>query len=197
SDALSGPANVLSDMSEGRLPRVNAISRKAEQSQGASKQEVGQQLVGNPSYGNWRTHSSGRSFWEWYGMYSMFSNFYPSRYNYYDRWSSRRGYSYYNDVGRSSFTSPKQYQSQAVTDKKAKFRARKTGGSYNSPYSKQRSGATGLSKTSRSLNTKSYASRYSGLSNYKSSSYSKSQSSVGGSSRSSYSQRSRGLSLGK
>jgi len=103
SDALSDPANVLSDMSEGRLPRVNAISRKAEQSQGASKQEVGQQLVGNPSYGNWRTHSSGRSFWEWYGMYSMFSNFYPSRYNYYDRWSSRRGYSYYNDVEQRRF----------------------------------------------------------------------------------------------
>ncbi len=206
SDALSDPVNVLADMSDGQLPRVNAVSKSAEQAQGIDSRQVGQQLVGNPSYGSWRSNSSGRSFWEWYGMYSMFSNFMPSRRYHYDSWSSRRGYSYYNDVGRSSFTSPRQNKSQVAVDKKAKFQARKSGRSYTSPYSKQRSGASGLSKGSRSLNTKSYASRYSGsknsnLSNYSkksnSSSTSGNRSSYGSSSRSSYSQRSRGLSLGK
>jgi len=204
SDALSDPVNVLADMSGGQLPRVNAVSMSAEQAQGVDGSNVGQQLVGNPSYGNWRSDSSGRSFWEWYGMYAMFSNFMPSRRYHYDSWSSRRGYSYYNDVGRSSFTSPKQNKSQVATDRKAKFQARRAGRTYTNPYSKQRSGATGLSKNSRSLNTKNYASRYSGLS--KQSSYSKksntssfgsSKNSYGSSSRSSYSQRSRGLSLGK
>lgn len=202
SDALSDPVNVLADMSSGQLPRVNAISKAAEASLGVDGEAIGQQLVGNPSYGSWRSDSNGRSFWEWYGMYAMFSNFLPSRRYHYDSWSSGRGYSYYNDVGRSSFTSPKQQKSQIEVDKRAKFQARRNGRPYTSPYSKKRSGATGLSKYSRSLNTKSYASRYSGLnsksSNYgSSSSYSNKQSSYGSSSRSSYSQRSRGLSLGK
>ena len=140
-------------------------------------------------------------------MYALFSNFMPSRRYHYDSWSSRRGYSYYNDVGRSSFTSPRQNKSQVAADRNAKFQARRSGRPYTSPYSKQRSGASGLSKYSRSLNTKSYASRYSGLSNSKKqSSYSKksntssfgaNRNSYGSSSRSSYSQRSRGLSLGK
>ena len=206
SDALSDPVNVLADMSGGQLPRVNAVSKSAEQAQGVDGSQVGQQLVGNPSYGSWRSDSSGRSFWEWYGMYSLFSNFMPSRRYHYDSWSSRRGYSYYNDVGRSSFTSPQQNKLQVAADKNAKFQARRSGRPYTSPYSKQRSGASGLSKYSRSLNTKSYASRYSGLSNSKLSSYSKksntssfggNRNSYGSSSRSSYSQRSRGLSLGK
>ena len=205
SDALSDPVNVLADMSGGQLPRVNAVSMSAETAQGVDGSQVGKQLVGNPSYGSWRSDSSGRSFWEWYGMYSLFSNFMPSRRYHYDSWSSRRGYSYYNDVGRSSFTSPRQNKLQVAADKNAKFQARRSGRPYTSPYSKQRSGASGLSKYSRSLNTKSYASRYSGLSSSKSS-YSKksttssfggNRSSYGSSSRSSYSQRSRGLSLGK
>ncbi len=206
SDALSDPVNVLADMSGGQLPRVNAVSMSAEQAQGVDGSQVGKQLVGNPSYGSWRSDSSGRSFWEWYGMYALFSNFMPSRRYHYDSWSSRRGYSYYNDVGRSSFTSPQQNKSQVAADKNAKFQARRSGRPYTSPYSKQRSGASGLSKYSRSLNTTSYASRYSGLSNSKQSSYSKksntssfggNKNSYGSSSRSSYSQRSRGLSLGK
>lgn len=33
----------------------------------------GYQYVGNPQYGNWRTNSSGGSFWEFYGKYMMIS----------------------------------------------------------------------------------------------------------------------------
>ncbi len=31
-------------------------------------------LVGNPSYRHWQQDNGGRSFWAWYGMYSMFNN---------------------------------------------------------------------------------------------------------------------------
>ncbi|MFP3458652.1 hypothetical protein R0J89_20595, partial [Psychrobacter sp. SIMBA_152] len=47
SDALTDPINMLADMSNGSLARVGAISQKAE------GQGVGNQMVGNPNYGNW------------------------------------------------------------------------------------------------------------------------------------------------
>ena len=56
---------MLADMSNGSLARVGAISQKAE------GEGVGNQMVGNPNYGNWQTNSSGISFWQWYGMYRI------------------------------------------------------------------------------------------------------------------------------
>ena len=56
SDALSDPLNVLADMSDGTLPRVNAMSKA--QSMAANKAQdfgTGEQLIGNPSYGSWTT----------------------------------------------------------------------------------------------------------------------------------------------
>ena len=63
SDALSDPLNVLADMSDGTLPRVNAMSKA--QSLAANKAQdfgTGEQLIGNPAYGNWTTGSNGMSF---------------------------------------------------------------------------------------------------------------------------------------
>ena len=73
-DALSDVVNVLADMSNGALARVNALSQQ--QSQQANSSEdfgVGSQLVGNPNYGTWN-NNNGMSFWEWYGMYALISN---------------------------------------------------------------------------------------------------------------------------
>lgn len=149
-DMLSDPVNVVADMSGGSLSRVNAISREAAtMANGADDFGAGSQLVGNPGYGSWQTNSSGTSFWAWYGMYSMFSNIFQ-RPIYYDNWSNRRGYSYYNDVGRYRYTSPKQARAQNQTFETTKKRFESQGKKFDSPYAKPRTGATSLSRQSSS-----------------------------------------------
>lgn len=149
-DMLSDPVNVIADMSEGKLARVNAISREAAAlANNAEDFGPGSQLVGNPAYGSWQTDSSGMSFWAWYGMYSMFSNIFQ-RPIYYDRWSGNRGYSYYNDVGRYRYTSPKQAQAQEKTFEQTKKRFDSQGKRFDSPYAKSRTGSTALSRESTS-----------------------------------------------
>jgi len=150
-DALSDVVNVLADMSKGELARVNSMSQ--EQSQQANKSNdfgAGSQLVGNPSYGNWTSNSSGMSFWEWYGMYALFSNI-TSPISY-DRWGRHRGYSYYNDYGRYRYSSPKQRKKQSDvwnrTNKKFS-----TGQRYSSPYSTSRVGSSRLSRQSSQAKT--------------------------------------------
>ncbi len=194
-DLLSDPVNVIADMSNGALARVNSISREAETLANASEDSgPGSQLVGNPAYGHWQS-SGGTSFWAWYGMYSMFSNIMHGPV-YYDRWSSRRGYSYYNDVGRYRYTSPKQAKAQRQTYERTKKQFSSQGKRFNSPYAKSRTGSTALSSASRSApktttgfssNRTSSASKSKFRSNYsKSSSF-----------RNSSSRTSRGTSRGK
>ncbi|MGL4447835.1 MAG: hypothetical protein ACRCZA_16360 [Shewanella sp.] len=150
-DMLSDPLNVVADMSEGKLARVNAISREAAAlANNAEDFGPGSQLVGNPAYGNWQTDSSGTSFWAWYGMYAMFSNI-VNRPISYDRWSGKRGYSYYNDVGRYRYTSPKQADAQTKTFEQTKKRFESQGKRFDSPYAKARSGASALSRESAAL----------------------------------------------
>ncbi|QYJ79527.1 hypothetical protein [Shewanella acanthi] len=149
-DMLSDPVNVVADMSEGKLARVNSISREAAAlANNADDFGPGSQLVGNPAYGSWQTGSNGMSFWAWYGMYSMFSNIFQ-RPIYYDNWSGRRGYSYYNDVGRYRYTSPKEAQAQTKTYEQTKKRFDSQGKRFDSPYAKSRTGATSLSRESNS-----------------------------------------------
>jgi len=150
-DALSDVVNVLADMSKGELARVNSMSQT--QSQQANKSSdfgAGSQLVGNPSYGNWSSNSNGMSFWQWYGMYSLFSNI-ASPISY-DRWGRHRGYSYYNDYGRYRYSSPKQRKKQSDvwnrTNKKFS-----TGQRYSSPYSTSRVGSSRLSRQSSQAKT--------------------------------------------
>ena len=150
-DMLSDPVNVVADMSDGALARVNSISREAAVlANGAEDFGAGSQLVGNPAYGNWQTGSNGMSFWAWYGMYAMFSNFTRGPIGS-DRWSSRRNYSYYNDVGRYRYTSPKQASSQNQTYQRTKKQFNSQGKKFDSPYAKSRSGSTSLSRQSSSV----------------------------------------------
>ncbi|MCZ6804685.1 MAG: hypothetical protein O7D86_12335 [Proteobacteria bacterium] len=139
---LTDPINVIADMSDGKLARVEAMSKEASiQASGASDTGAGSQLIGNPSYGRWSTGSGGTSFWAWYGMYSMFGHLY-SRPIYYSSWGSGRHYSYYNDYGRSHYTSPSQFKSQTKVENTAKSKFKKSGKSFTSPYAKTRTGAS-------------------------------------------------------
>jgi hypothetical protein len=189
-DMLSDPVNVVADLSQGKLARVNSISREAAAlANGSEDFGPGSQLVGNPSYGSWQSNSSGTSFWAWYGMYAMFSNVFqrPIRY---DNWSSRRGYSYYNDVGRYRYTSPQQATSQAKTYEQTKKSFASQGKKFDSPYAKPRTGSTSLSRQSTSAPKASSTTRT--ASNKFRSNYSKTSSFRNSSSRTT-----RGISRGK
>ncbi|KFZ39077.1 hypothetical protein HR45_01380 [Shewanella mangrovi] len=149
-DMLSDPLNVVADMSNGKLARVNAISQEASKLANDSESYgAGSQLVGNPAYGQWRTDSSGTSFWAWYGMYSMFNNLF-NRPIYYDNWSRHRDYSYYNDVGRYRYSSPDQRKAQDSVYQRTKKRFDSQGKRFDSPYAKSRTGSSALSRQSSS-----------------------------------------------
>ncbi|WP_094751804.1 hypothetical protein [Psychromonas sp. CD1] len=185
-DALSDPVNVIADMSEGTLARVNAVSQSLSlQANQAEDNGAGSQLVGNPGYGQWQTNSSGMSFWQWYGMYAMFSALAPNPIRY-DRWSSRRDYSYYNDVGRNRYTSPNNVKKQDNLAKKTQKQFSGQG-RFKSPYAKSRMGASSMSSSSQTAQrTRSFSGK---------SSYSKAKASS--SFRNSLSTTSRGIRRGK
>lgn len=188
-DALSDPINVIADMSDGKLARVNAISQaQSLLANGAEDNGAGSQLIGNPGYGQWQTNSSGMSFWHWYGMYSMFSAITnPVRY---DRWSSNRDYSYYNDVGRNRYTSPQQTKAQndLATKTKKQFG---NNSAFKSPYAKSKTGASAMSASS---NKAQKSTAFAGRSSY---SKSKAASKAASSFRNSKTTSSRGTSRGK
>ncbi len=158
-DALSDPVNVLADMSDGKLARVNAVSKAASmQANGAQDFGDGSQLVGNPNYGQWKQDSNGMSFWEWYGMYALFSNL--TRPVMYDSWSRNRDYSYYSDYGRSRYTSPKQYKTQEQQVTRSKKQFGNTNSKFSSPYAKNRTGSSQVSSASQKAKASSqFASR--------------------------------------
>ena len=169
SDALSDPLNVLADMSDGKLARVNALPK--DQSLSANKAQdfgTGQQLIGNPSYGNWVTGSNGMSFWAWYGMYSMMGDVFGSRRVYYNDWGRQRNYSYYNDYGRRRYSSPTQLNKQRAVDERTRKSFQRQGKRYTSPYSKNRTGASSISRQSKSAQTSAnrFAKRSSNKSSY-------------------------------
>lgn len=158
-DALSDTVNVIADLSEGKLARVNAMSAAAEQTLNKSKDYgKGSQYIGNPHYGHW-SHGSGGSFWAWYGQYAFFSSMFGSNRYYYNNWASNRGYSYYHDVGRNHYTSRSQRTSQRDVDNRAKKQFGSQG-KYKSPYAKSRGGSTGLSSSSRGLQNSAFKSQY-------------------------------------
>ncbi|WP_232824701.1 hypothetical protein [Algibacillus agarilyticus] len=173
-DVLSDPLNVLADLSEGKLARVNAISREASiKANGAADFGAGSQLVGNPAYGNWRTDNSGMSFWEWYGMYALISNvgdmFDSRRRIHYSDWSSRRDYSYYHDYGRYRYSSPGQIKKQVQTEQRVAKNYRGKG-QFKSAYATSKTGASRVSSSSLTSQraAKSFQSAYAKPSTYKS-----------------------------
>ncbi len=153
SDALSDPLNVLADMSDGQLPRINSLSKsQSQQVNNAQDFGTGEQLIGNPNYGNWQTGSNGLSFWAWYGMYSMMGDLFGRR-TYYNDWGRSRNYSYYNDYGRTRYSSPSQLKKQSSLDTRTKKSFSRSGKKFNSPYSKNRTGSSSLSSQSKTAQT--------------------------------------------
>ncbi|WP_241238757.1 hypothetical protein [Colwellia sp. Arc7-635] len=196
SDALSDPLNVLADMSQGTLPRVNALSKA--QSLAANKAQdfgTGEQLIGNPAYGNWTTGSNGMSFWAWYGMYSMMGDLFGSRRTSYNDWGRSRNYSYYNDYGRKRYSSPSQLNKQTDLDTRTKKSFESRGQKYTSAYSKNRTGASSISSQSKSAQTS--ANRFTSKANNKSAYAKSSKSAKNASFRNSKSTTSRSFRRGK
>ena len=141
--ALGDPLNVLADLSDGALPRVDAVSASASRAaNGASDFGPGSQLVGNPNYGQWRTESSGTSFWVWYGQFALMRDLLGGPRIGYGAWAGGRDYSYYHDYGRRNYTSPSARTRQAGVASTARRKFASEGRTFNSPYAKQRQGAS-------------------------------------------------------
>ncbi len=135
---LTDQINVLADMSDGKLSRVESMSKEASLAANKSKDYgAGSQLVGNPNYGSWHRNSNGSSAWTWFAAYAMFNSMNRSPI-YYDRWSRNRDYSYYGSVGRHHYISPKQKTSQTQLDKNYKDKFSKQGKKFQSPYAKNK-----------------------------------------------------------
>lgn len=190
-DAMSDTVNVIADLSNGTLARVNAVSKEADMAlNNAKEQGAGSQYVGNPHYGHW-SHGSGGSFWAWYGQYAFFSNLMGGRNYYYNNWAGSRGYSYYHDMGRNNFSS----RSQKSGMRDVEQRSRKqygSSGKFKSPYAKTRSGASGMSRASTAQGKSLFKSPYA-----KSGAGTKSSSKFQSSTRSSGFRTTRGASRGK
>ncbi|MFC1603175.1 hypothetical protein ACFL3U_06380 [Pseudomonadota bacterium] len=190
---LTDPINVLADMSNGKLARVEAMSKEAtQQANRTGDYGPGSQLVGNPNYGGWKQDSQGRSFWEWYGMYSLFSNMFRPPI-YYGGWAGNRGYSYYSDYGRNYYTSPSQRKGQQAQAAKTKQKFQKSGKSFKSPYAKTRAGASATAKRSSVKSANKFSSKSKRSSFKTPSKFARGSSSA----RNSYSRTSRSFSGGK
>lgn len=160
---LTDPVNVLADMSEGKLARVADMSKDAAN----AASEPASELVGNPGYGQWRSNSSGGTFWEWYGKYALFSSLFRGPIGY-SSWSSNRPPSYYHDVGRNHYSSPTQKRQYQRTEQRVKKQFTQSGQRFQSPYAKKAASSTSLSTPSRYSSTR-FNSQYSSSS--RSSSY--------------------------
>jgi len=155
---LTDPINVLADMSQGKLGRVESMSKEASLiANGASDYGAGSQLVGNQQYGQWRSNSNG-SFWEWYGKYALFSSLFRSPI-YYGSWSHRRNYSYYGAAGRHYYNSPQQRAQSRSVQTRTRTKFQRQGKRFQSPYAKSRSGSPRATMQSRSFQSNRAASR--------------------------------------
>ncbi len=172
-NALADVVNTIASMSDGELAVINVPPSKTGVAQNTNA------LVGNPAYGNWQRNSSGQSFWAWYGMYSMFNNVMGGgRGYYYNSWSSRPNYGYYNSYGRNRWGSSADVSRNYNLSKSNPTKYNRPSAATKSRYSKV------SSRSSRFGSSKYGSSKGSG----KSSSYgSSSRSSSFSSSRSSFS----------
>ena len=141
--ALADPLNVLADLSDGELPRVDAVSANASRSaNSATNFGAGSQLVGNPTYGHWQTNPNGTSFWVWYGQFALMRDLLGGPRIGYGAWASGRDYSYYHDYGRRNYTSPTARRQQANVQSTARRKFASEGRTFRSPYARQRQGAS-------------------------------------------------------
>ena len=142
-NALADPLNVLADLTDGKLPRVDAAPASASRSaNSASNFGPGSQLVGNPNYGHWQTNSSGSSFWVWYGQFALMRDLLGGPRIGYGAWAGGRDYSYYHDYGRRNYTSPSARRAQTQVESTARRKFASEGRTFNSPYARTRQGAS-------------------------------------------------------
>lgn len=174
-DALSDPLNVLADLSEGQLARVNAIDKSSSlTANGAQDLGAGSQLIGNPAYGQWNTQSNGMSFWAWYGAFRLLDDVFDGRSKRsrvdYGHWSRHRDYSYHHDYGRYRYSSPKQIKKSHKVEKSTKDYFARQNKSFSSTYSKNRVGSSRVSSQSRSAqaSAKKFNSQFSKSGSFKS-----------------------------
>ena len=174
-NGLADVVNTLASLSGNVLPAVDVPAYQQESAQKSNA------LVGNPSYGNWKQDSSGRSFWEWYGMYSLFSNGLGGR-SYYDSWSSRPNYSYYGNYGRNRWGSSTDVNRNYNLSQRHPSKYNKPSAATKSRYATtaNRSSSYGGSTSKSTKSTKSGSRSSSYGSSSRSSSYSSSRSSRSG-----------------
>ena len=172
--ALADPINVIADLSDGALPRIDSPTVEKEQEMAGLSGEpiAASQMIGNPNYGHWTTGSNGMSVWEWYGMYAMFRDITGGPVTY-DSWNSRRSYGYYNDVGRDAYGSYRE-RTSAYKPSKPRYSSEKS-----FQAAKQRASAYGSQSGSSSSSQR--ASSYSSSGSSSNSGYSGTFRSSGGS----------------
>jgi len=160
--------NVIAGLTNGKLGKLESPERR----KGASE-VAGSEYIGNPSFGHWRNDTSGNSFWEWYGMYSMFSHLTSPIYR--SSWySNYGGYSYYDRMGynyqprsyqreRSSYYRQSNYlkaNKSAMNKVSPRFRARKASNTFSRSRSSGGSSYNkGSSSRSNTFRTSSRSSR--------------------------------------
>lgn len=156
--ALSDPLNVLADLSDGALARVDALSARASsQANRAANLGPGSQLVGNPHYGHWQSGAGG-SFWVWYGQFALMRDLLGGPRIGYGAWAGGRDYSYYHDWGRDNYTSPAARRMQSRVESTARQKFASEGRTFRSPYAAQRTGASRAVTRQKSVRRTSTAS---------------------------------------
>ena len=156
--ALSDPLNVLADLSDGTLARVDALSARASsQANRAANLGPGSQLVGNPHYGQWQSGAGG-SFWVWYGQFALMRDLLGGPRVRYGAWAGGRDYSYYHDWGRDNYTSPAARRTQNRVESTARQKFASEGRTFRSPYAAQRTGASRAITRQKSVRRTSTAS---------------------------------------
>jgi hypothetical protein len=97
---------------------MTLLSKSKDGKMDTTPSPAGYRYVGNPTYGQWRTDSSGNSFWAFYGKYAFFSSIFshtfnrPIYRNYYDSYTTahsagRPYFGYGNRFGTSGTATKK------------------------------------------------------------------------------------------
>lgn len=156
-EMLVDTINVIADLTDGQLPKLESSGRGSEAGPGAH-------LVGNPAYGQWQSRN-GQSFWVWYGAYRMFGDLWGRPY-YYHSWYYNRPWSYYHDYGRGIYggrSINRQYDSlRQSNDRQIKQYGQRTGRNPSSYAKRTNSRFTPSNATTRAQSSAFSASHRSG-----------------------------------